>query len=106
MTSTSVRSGRGGSQTLPGGTRNAGPQTMQAAGRQLLATVGHQVLKVAVDRAVLKVDQVAERLDTVAAGGSGGGTPRAVPSRRPPGRPTDSGRQRPTLPTIKVTARR
>jgi hypothetical protein len=44
MTSTSIRTGRGVSQTLPGGTRNAGTQAMQAAGRELLATAGNQVL--------------------------------------------------------------
>ena len=49
MTSTAIRTGRGASQTLPGGTRDAGTQAMQAAGRELLATVGSQVLKVAVD---------------------------------------------------------
>jgi hypothetical protein len=100
MTSTSIRTGRGVSQTLPGGTRNAGTQAMQAAGRQLLATV----VKVAVDRAVLKVDQVAARLDTVAAGGDR--TPRSAPSRKPPGRPTDSGEQRPEHPMHQVAARR
>ncbi len=99
MTSTSIRTGRGVSQTLPGGTRNAGTQAMQAAGRQLLATV----VKVAVDRAVLKVDQVAARLDTVAAGDR---TPRSAPSRKPPGRPTDSGEQRPEHPMHQVAARR
>ena len=97
MTSTSIRTGRGESQTLRGGNRNAGTQEMQAAGRQLLATVGNRVLKVAVDRAVLKVDQVAARLDTVAAGG--GRTPRSAPSRKPPARPTDRGEQRPEHPT-------
>jgi hypothetical protein len=103
MTSTSIRAGRGVSQTLPGGTRNGGTQAVQAAGRQLLATVGNRVLKVAVDRAVLKVDQVAARLDTVAAGG--GRTPRSAPSRKPPGRPTDSGEQRPEHPTrVKIGA--
>jgi hypothetical protein len=91
MTSTSIRAGRGVSQTLPGGTRDAGTQALQAAGRELLAAVGNQVLKVAVDRAVLKVDQVAARLDTIAAGG----TPRSAPSRKPPARPTDSGGQPP-----------
>jgi len=96
MTSTSIRTGRGVSQTLPGGTRNAGTEAMQAAGRQLLETVGNQVLKIAVDRALLKVDQVAARLDTVAAGG--GRTPRSAPSRKSPGRPTDSGEQRPEHP--------
>jgi hypothetical protein len=94
MTSTAIRTGRGARQTLPGGTRDAGTQAMQAAGRELLATVGNQVLKVAVDHAVLKVDQVAARLDTIAAGG----TPRSAPSRKPPARPTDSGEQRPEHP--------
>src|SRR5215207_1955433 len=103
MTSTAIRTGRGASQTLPGGTRNAGTQAMQAAGRELLATAGNQVLKLAVDRAVLKVDQVAARLDTVAAGG--GRTPRSAPSRKPPARPTDSGKQRPEHPTHQVAAR-
>ena len=102
MTSTSIRTGRGASQTLPGGTRDAGTQAMQAAGRELLAAVGNQVLKVAVDRAVLKVDQVAARLDTIAAGG--GTTPRSAPSRKPPGRPADSGEQRPEHPRHRVAA--
>src|SRR5829696_1693200 len=93
MTSTAIRTGRGARQTLPGGTRDAGTQAMQAAGRELLAAVGNQVLKVAVDRAVLKVDQVAARLDTIAAGG-GSKTARSAPSRKPPGRPTDGGEQR------------
>ena len=97
MTSTSIRTGRDARQTLPGGTPNAGTQAMQAAGRQLLATAGNQVLKLAVDRAITKVDQVAARLDTVAAGG--GRTPRSAPSRKPPARPTDSGEQRPEHPT-------
>jgi hypothetical protein len=91
MTSTSIRTDRVAGQSLPGGTRDAGTQAMQAAGRELLATVGSQVLKVAVDRAVLKVDQVATRLDTIAAGG----TPRSAPSRKPPARSTDGGEQRP-----------
>jgi plasmid stabilization system protein ParE len=91
MTSTSIRTGRGARQTLPGGTRDAGTQALQAAGRELLAAVGNQVLKVAVDRAVLKVDQVAARLDTIAADG----TPRSAPTRKPPPRPTDSGGQPP-----------
>ena len=103
MTSTSIRTGRDASQTLPGGTPNAGTQAMQAAGRQLLATAGNQVLKLAVDRAIMKVDQVAARLDTVAAGG--GRTPRSAPSRKPPARPTDSGEQRPEHPTHQVAAR-
>jgi len=68
---------------------------MQAAGRELLAAVGNQVLKVAVDRAVLKVDQVAARLDTIAAGGP----PRSAPSRKPPARTTDGGEQRTEHPT-------
>ncbi|HST84978.1 MAG TPA: hypothetical protein VLL08_24780 [Kineosporiaceae bacterium] len=91
MTSTSIRTDRVAGQSLPGGTRDAGTQAMQAAGRELLATVGNQVLKVAVDRAVLKVDQVAARLDTIAAGG----TPPSAPSRKPPARSTDGGEQRP-----------
>jgi hypothetical protein len=74
---------------------------MQAAGRELLAAVGNQVLKVAVDRAVLKVDQVAARLDTIAAGG----TPRSAPSPKPPARPADSGGQRPGHPRHQVAAR-
>ena len=102
MTSTSIRTGRGVSPTLPGGTRDAGTEAMQAAGRELLATVGNQVLKVAVDRAVLKVDQVAARLDTVAAGG--GRTPRSAPSRRPPARPAVGGEQRPEHPMRQVAA--
>jgi hypothetical protein len=96
MTSTSIRTDRGASQTLSGGTRNAGNRAMRAAGRQLLATAGNQVLKVAVDRAVGKVDQVADRLDTVAAGG--GRSPRSAPARQPPERPTGSGGQRPEHP--------
>jgi hypothetical protein len=96
MTSTSIRTDRGASQTLSGGTRNAGNRAMRAAGRQLLATAGNQVLKVAVDRAVGKVDQVADRLDTVAAGG--GRSPRSAPTRQPPERPTGSGGQRPEHP--------
>jgi hypothetical protein len=101
MTSTAIRTGRGARQTLPGGTRDAGTQAMQAAGRELLAAVGNQVLKVAVDRAVLKVDQVAARLDTIAAGG----TPRSAPSPKPPARPADSGGQRPGHPRHQVAAR-
>jgi hypothetical protein len=101
MTSTSIRTGRRVSQGLPGGTRDAGTQAMQAAGRELLATVGNQVLKVAVDHAVLKVDQVAARLDTIAAAG---GTPRSAPSRKPPARPADSGEQ-PEHPIHRVAAR-
>jgi hypothetical protein len=100
MTSTAIRTGRGASQTLPGGTRDAGTQAMQAAGRELLAAVGNQVLKVAVDRAVVKVDQVAARLDTIAAGGK----PRSAPSRKPPGRAADSGEQRPEHPRHRVAA--
>ena len=102
MTSTSIRTGRGVSQSFPGGTRDAGTQALQAAGRELLAAVGNQVLKVAVDRAVLTVDQVAARLDTVAAGG--GRTPRSAPSQKPPGRPPDSGEQRPEHPRHRVAA--
>jgi hypothetical protein len=102
MTSTAIRTGRGVSQTLPGGTRDAGTQAMQSAGRELLAAVGNQVLKVAVDRAVLKVDQVAARLDSITAGGR---TPPSAPSRTPPARPTDSGEQRPEHPRHRVAAR-
>jgi hypothetical protein len=101
MTSTSIRAGRGARQTLPGETRDAGTQALQAAGRELLTAVGNQVLKVAVDRAVLKVDQVAARLDTIAAGG----TPRSAPSPKPPARPADSGGQRPGPPVHQVAAR-
>ena len=41
--------------------------TTTAAGRQILATAGNQVLKAAVDRAVNKVDRTAGRLDEFAA---------------------------------------
>ena len=57
MTSTSTRAGRAASGTASGAARNAGSQALRAAGRQLLATAGNQVLKVAVDRAVGKVDR-------------------------------------------------
>ena len=100
MTTSSIRAGRGVSQTLPGGTRDAGTEALQAAGRELLAAVGNQVLKVAVDHAVLKVDQVAARLDTIAAGG----TPRSAPSRKRPGRSADSG-ERPEHPRHRGAAR-
>ena len=86
MTSTSTRAG----QTNAGNTTSAGSSALRAASRQLLATAGNQVLKVAVDRAVGRVDQVADRLDAVAAGG--GRARRATPSRKPAERPDHGGR--------------
>lgn len=77
MTSNSTLPGRA-TDTVSSGARSAGSQAMRAAGRQLLATAGNQVLKVAVDRAVGKVDHVAGRLDAVAAG------ERRKPTSRPP----------------------
>ena len=89
MTSTSTRAGRGAGQTHAGDTRTADSSALRAASRQLLATAGNQVLKAAVDRAVGRVDQAADRLDAVAAGG--GRARRATPSRKPAERP-DHGR--------------
>ena len=89
MTSTSNRAGRGADQTHAGGTRTAEASALRAASRQLLATAGNQVLKAAVDRAVVRVDQTADRLDAVAAGE--GRARRATPSRKPTDRP-DQGR--------------
>ena len=87
MTSTSTRAG----QTHAGNTTSAGSSALRAASRQLLATAGNQVLRAAVDRAVGRVDQAADRLDAVAAGG--GRARRATPSRKPAERP-DHGRGR------------
>jgi hypothetical protein len=61
---------------------------MRAVGRQLLTTAGNQVLRVAVDHAIGKVDQVAGRLDAVAA--SGGADVRATLTNKPAG-PVDRG---------------
>lgn len=87
MTTTSTRAGRAATGAVSGAAGNAGSQVLRAAGRQLLATAGNQVLKVAVDRAVGKVDDVAGRLDAVASG-----------ERRKPSRPptTRKPTQRPT----------
>src|SRR3954454_3092139 len=87
MTTTSTRAGRTATGAVSGAAGNAGSQVLRAAGRQLLATAGNQVLKVAVDRAVGKVDDVAGRLDAVASG-----------ERRKPSRPptTRKPTQRPT----------
>jgi hypothetical protein len=85
MTSTSNRAGRGADHTHAGGTRTAEASALRAASRQLLATAGNQVLRAAVDRAVVRVDQTADRLDAVAAGE--GRARRATPSRKPTGRP-------------------
>jgi hypothetical protein len=63
---------------------------MRAVTRQLFATAGSQVLKAAVDRAVVTVDRTANRLDSVAAR-----PPRAAgerEGRKPPERPAASGR--------------
>jgi hypothetical protein len=84
MTSTSTRAGR----AATGAAGKAGSQVLRAAGRQLLTTAGNQVLKVAVDRAVGKVDDVAGRLDAVASG-----------ERRKPSRPPTS--RKPTQRPIK-----
>src|SRR5215212_8773723 len=79
MTTTSSRAGRAATGAVSGAAGNAGSQVLRAAGKQLLATAGNQVLKVAVDRAVGKVDDVAGRLDSVASG-----------ERRKPSRPPTS----------------
>jgi hypothetical protein len=82
--STSTRAGRAATGAVSGAAGNAGSQVLRAAGWQLLATVGNQVLKVATDRAVGKVDDVAGRLDAVASG------ERRKPSRPPTNRkPTE-----------------
>jgi hypothetical protein len=83
MTSTSVRGDRGAQAHTD--TRTAGSPALRAASKQLLATVGNQVLKAAVDRAVGGVDRAADRLDAVAAGESR--VPRATPRREPGDRP-------------------
>jgi hypothetical protein len=87
MTSTSVRAGRG--ERTHSGTRSGGSPALRAAGRELLATAGNQVLKAAVDRAVGRVDHPADRLDAFAAGG--GRVRPAKPTREPPER-SDRGR--------------
>jgi hypothetical protein len=92
MTSTSIRAGRGADQTHAVDPRSAESSALRAAGRQLLATAGNQVLKAAVDRAVGRVDQAADRLDAVAAGE--GRAQRPTPSRDPAERPEQSGVQR------------
>lgn len=97
MTSTSIRTGRGAGHTLKSEARDAGAQVLRAASRQLLAAAGDQVLKAAVDRAVGKVDQVAGRLDAVAAGDV------AAPGRRPAERLEQGRMQRITQPVrVKV----
>jgi hypothetical protein len=87
MTSTSARAGRG--ERTHSGTRSGGSPVLRAAGRELLATAGNQVLKAAVDRAVGRVDQAADRLDAFAAGG--GRVRPANPTREPAEHP-DHGR--------------
>ena len=66
---------------------------MRAVGRQLLTTASNQVLRVAVDRAIGKVDQVAGRLDAVAA--SGGRDVRATTLTNTPADPVDRGAAEP-----------
>jgi hypothetical protein len=91
MTPTSVRAGRRAGQTHAGNTRTADSSALRAASRQLLATAGNQVLRAAVDRAVGRVDQAADRLDAVAAGG-GRALP-ATPRRKPAERPDHDGQR-------------
>jgi hypothetical protein len=92
MTSTSTHTGPAAGRTLKSEARDAGSQVLRAASRQLLATAGNQVLKAAVNRAVGKVDQVAGRLDSVAAGE--GRTPPPVAGRRHVERPEHGRTQR------------
>jgi len=91
MTPTSVRTGRRAGQTHAGDARTADSSALRAASRQLLATAGNQVLRAAVDRAVGRVDQAADRLDAVAAGG-GRALP-ATPRRKPAARPDNDGQR-------------
>jgi hypothetical protein len=78
-------------QGVSSAARDTGSSVVRTATRQLAATAGNQVLKAAVDRAVVMVDQAADRLDAVAArparspGGSDGG--------KPPGRPAVPGNE-------------
>jgi hypothetical protein len=65
MTSTSTHTARRGQGRTDTG---AASSALRAASRELLATAGNQVLQAAVDRAVGRVDQAADRLDAVAAG--------------------------------------
>jgi hypothetical protein len=97
MTSTTNRAGRA-LGTAVSGARSASSEPLRAAGRQLLATAGNQVLKAAVDRAVGKVDTVAGRLDAVA---SGEHKPRPPAKRKPPERPAGQ-RVRETAAVVKV----
>jgi hypothetical protein len=78
MTSTSIRTARGGQARTDTG---AASSALRAASRQLLATAGNEVLRAAVDRAVGRVDLAADRLDAVAAGE--GRERRATTSRKP-----------------------
>lgn len=96
MTSNSTLPGSA-TNTVSSGARSAGSQAMRAAGRQLLTTAGNQVLKVAVDRAVGKVDHVAGRLDAVAAGEHRKPTSRPPTSRKsqPPARQDESEAEHP-----------
>ena len=99
MTSTTTNAGRAVGDTVAGGARSASAQPLRAASRQLLATAGNQVLKIAVDRAVGKVDQVAGRLDTVASGERR--KPRPPASTTQPKRPAEQ-RVRQTAGVVKV----
>ena len=65
VTSTASRA----SGALQKGTQEVALQSMRLAGRRLLATIVNQALKIAVDRAVAKVEDVADRLDAVTESG-------------------------------------
>ena len=80
MTTIVTSTGQRATQAVERGTQEAAVQSMRTAGRQLLTTVGDQILKVAVDRAARKVEDVADRLDAVAA--SGGTELRSALSRK------------------------
>jgi hypothetical protein len=79
--------------------RSAVSAPLRAAGRQMLATAGNQVLKAAVDRAVHKVDHVAGRLDAVA---SGERTKPRPPASRKPSRGQAEGRVRQATGAVRV----
>ena len=100
MTSTSTRTGRAMSGTASGVARGAGSQALRAAGRQLVATAGNQVLKVAVDRAIGRVDHMAGRLDAVASGERSART--RPPDQRKPSQSPAEQRERDSANPVKV----
>ena len=102
MASTVTSTPSGASGALQKSTQEVALQRMRLAGRRLLATIVNQALKIAVDRVVAKVEDVADRLDAVAESGgrlhpsSSGDRKRERDQKQRPGKGGHSGQGKPS----------